>query len=180
MKYQPRWDSERFRKGIFNPQLAESIATKTRHRRTGDFDDLRQQVEQSAASNEVYLLSRNNALKTPGAPMQGLYNQEEAQATTDSLSIQHYGSLPFRKVLEQAQHWKPTHHNVGDIERGDAALAEQRTNAPLLEMDRHSSVDAEFQQEMTVEGRSHRLRGGGALNSQYMPRDQDPEFMMEL
>lgn len=176
-----KWDANQHRKSVFNPQLAESIATKTRHLKVQDYEDLRNQVLESSTSDAIFLHADTKPAGKPlGSPTHARHIQEEAQSSTESeVTIKHYGILPFTKLKERAQAWVPNMHNAGDIAKGDARYTEQRKTRQLTTMDRHTNVEGEPQDEQGITSSFHRVKPG-ALNSNYMVSDQERESMIEL
>jgi hypothetical protein len=176
-----KWDANQYRKSVFNPQLAESIASKTRHLKFQDYEDLRNQVLESATSDAIFLDAKTKPVGKPlGSPTHARHIQEEAQASTESeVTIKHYGVLPFTKLKERAQVWAPKLHNAGDIAKGDARYAEQRNLRQMTTMDRHTNVEGEPQSEQGITSSFHRVKPG-AVDSNYMVDDFEHESMMEL
>lgn len=180
-KFVERFDPNVNSKSVFNPVLATAIVTGTRRLNHGDFDDLREQVKQSATENSIFVertTQRSSAAAETTNASQ--YKVQEAQSKTESAdTIPLYGSMPF-SVLKTMMNQYKDYQFADDIDKGDARVNPKHgAGAQLVTMDRHTNADME---PSTPE------LGGTATNSHgRLHRSQDaykteylPENILEL
>jgi len=179
-KFNPnKWDTNQRHKSIFNPLLASSIAMKTRRVKLHDFEDLRNEVEQTAAQNAIFILDQTKQTAMPSSvPNESMHNTKSGQATSDSsLTIKNYRN--FTKMREMAQDYVP-YKTSEDIHKGDARSNDVRSAVQLTTMDRHAAQGDQTSLELGVMAPSHRVKPGRMSSGKHIVPENEQESMLDL